>query len=266
LKHEYPGTWVKGANAREYRAKGKIFHNGEWWFARRIALAYLTPAVAWPTLADWARSKKDGGGCPLLGGKSIRTHSLVDGNGCERVYYAKKSLDEVNEAAERLDSSQEFPDILPMADAARNNRMKTEMFRRKVKALKIKPQKILVKTSGGRRVYRDYVSKKLYLNPQAAADASASVDNGASFQPTDRQRFLLQAMHRLKAVSEETRKKLSKIVLEAESAFADPDSFKHDMATLAAQQFIGTKTGRAGGSWLLAKGLEIAQIRRNSAS
>ncbi len=76
---------------------------------------------------------------------------------------------------------------------------------------------------------------------------------------TDRQRYILQALHNNKAFDREYLMTTADIAKEAEGPEANPENFKEPMSDLSYQGLIETKTGRSGGVWLTEEGIKLTE-------
>ncbi len=71
---------------------------GRWWIAPRLAAART--GYCKETLNLWSTEK--GGGCPLLGGRTLIRKPFVDGNGRTNLFYSERQIDELTEAFHRI--------------------------------------------------------------------------------------------------------------------------------------------------------------------
>jgi hypothetical protein len=96
------------------------------------------------------------------------------------------------------------------------------------------------------------------LSPPAEESKGKSV--GRALDLPQRQREVLQALYEKGATDSEDRMTTEQIG-EAICPSVYSASFKEPISKLSALQLIATKTGRGGGCWLTAEGLNVAQKR-----
>ena len=81
----------------------------------------------------------------------------------------------------------------------------------------------------------------------------------ANNEITDRQRYILQALHENKAFDRGNLMTTAEVAKEAEGPEANPENFKEPMSDLSYQRLIETKTGRGGGAWLTEEGIKLTE-------
>jgi hypothetical protein len=180
--HRFESLEVK----REHARKARVFDNGRWWLAPRVAMKRLD--ISDETLSIWARS------CSWLPDKrGIENALLSGGYGRKCTYYAEDDVRIVQEKMDMMPVIPRYPGLVHFADVLREMKCSLSTLRRRMEKVGVKFKKADAKGLDNRLIKLlyvplefvrqhcpDFVQPPLEITEQSEAEPATQEHEGTS--------------------------------------------------------------------------------------